>query len=80
MGAKVTSGAGGGARASVKSVLIGAVPDRGGRAEGREAQSIANMPAFSARKAGPAGPTGSSCALLLTFSAAASLLKALYDG
>ncbi len=55
MGAKVTSGAGGGTRASVKSVLIGAVPDRGGRAEGREAQSLANMPAFSARKGGPAG-------------------------
>lgn len=59
IGAKVTSGTGGGARASVKSVLIGAVPDRGGRAEGREAAALANMPAFAARKGAPAG--ASSC-------------------
>ena len=56
MGAKVISGTGGdGVRASVKSVLIGSVPDRGGRAEGREAQARANMPAFSARKVTPGG-------------------------
>ena len=55
MGARVTSGTGGGTRASVKSVLIGAVPDRGGRAEGREAAAMASMPAFAARKGAPAG-------------------------
>ncbi len=54
MGARVTGG-GGGARASVKDVLIGAVPDRGGRAEGREAAALASMPKWAPRRGAPAG-------------------------
>eukprot|EP00208_Stichococcus_sp_RCC1054_P001963 CAMPEP_0206141654 /NCGR_PEP_ID=MMETSP1473-20131121/13709_1 /ASSEMBLY_ACC=CAM_ASM_001109 /TAXON_ID=1461547 /ORGANISM="Stichococcus sp, Strain RCC1054" /LENGTH=347 /DNA_ID=CAMNT_0053536315 /DNA_START=412 /DNA_END=1451 /DNA_ORIENTATION=- len=45
--ARVTNGSGGGTRASVKDILIGAVPDRGGRAEGREA--AAKMPQWAPR-------------------------------
>jgi len=48
-------GGGGGSiiHASVKSVIIGAVPDRGGRTEGRG--RVADMPAWSARRAGGRG-------------------------
>ncbi|GMH36102.1 LOW QUALITY PROTEIN: hypothetical protein BSKO_03970 [Bryopsis sp. KO-2023] len=47
---KATSGSEGKFEASVKSVIIGKVPDRGGRPEGRAAEAYAaNMPAFSSR-------------------------------
>ena len=58
MGARITGGGGGGMRASVKDVLIGAVPDRGGRAEGREAAALANMPQWAPRRGPPAGKGG----------------------
>ena len=50
---KATSGDKGKFEATVKSVLIGAVPDRGGRpAEGRAAAAAASMPAWAPRSAG----------------------------
>ena len=50
---KATSGNKGKFEATVKSVLIGAVPDRGGRpAEGRAAAAAASMPAWAPRSAG----------------------------
>lgn len=49
--AKATSGDKGKFEASVKSVLIGKVPDRGGRPfEGRAAAAAASMPAWAPRQ------------------------------
>lgn len=63
MEAPVSCAVGGRESASVKSFLIGSVPDRGGRAEGREAAAAANMPKWAARRAPPAttGGRGASC-------------------
>ena len=47
---RVTSGACGTFDANVKKVLIGAVPDRGGRPDGK--RNEAHMPAFTARAHG----------------------------
>lgn len=50
---KATSGDKGKFEATVKSVLIGEVPDRGGRpAEGRAAAAAASMPAWAPRSSG----------------------------
>ncbi len=50
---KATNGNKGKFEATVKSILIGAVPDRGGRpAEGRAAAALASMPAWAPRSAG----------------------------
>ncbi|CAD7703152.1 unnamed protein product [Ostreobium quekettii] len=38
--------------ASVKGVIIGRVPDRGGRAEGREGEALRGMPGFQKRQGG----------------------------
>lgn len=46
---RTTSGEGGALAASVKSVLIGKVPDRGGRTEGTTGAAV-RMPKWSARK------------------------------
>lgn len=52
MASKATSGDKGKFEASVKGFIIGAVPDRGGRAtEGRAAQAAANMPTWKPRSA-----------------------------
>ncbi len=50
-----SSGSGGGAKARVKEVLIGAVPDRGGRTEGRRK---VDMPEWSERKVTAGGRGG----------------------
>lgn len=58
--AKATSGDKGKFEASVKSVLIGKVPDRGGRPyEGRAAAAAASMPAWASRQSDGGGGSAS---------------------
>ncbi|KAK9840025.1 hypothetical protein WJX74_002283 [Apatococcus lobatus] len=57
MCSRVTSGAKGSFASLVKGVIIGSVPDRGGRTEGRAA--AAAMPAWTARSGGGGGGRGS---------------------
>lgn len=80
--AKATSGDKGKFEASVKSVLIGKVPDRGGRPyEGRAAAVAASMPAWASRQSdGACPPHASPChaadgALTVYMCLALSLLK-----